>query len=164
MRLRLLPLLALWLPACSGPSKEFYTFTGPARADFAPVGEALGSRCGSLDCHGAVARNFRVYSRNGLRIGGVTAEGNTTPEEYDATYTSLVSIQPEILEQVLVEGGVKPERWVVVAKGNGTVHHKGGVAMSIGSAADRCLRSWLASALDTAACQEAFEYLAPVPP
>ena len=89
--------------------------------------------------------------------------GSTSPCEYDATYTALESIQPEVFALVLREGGARPERWIVVSKGNGTVAHKGHDAMPIGGSADRCVRSWLTGNIDAQACLDASEYLPPEP-
>jgi hypothetical protein len=151
--------------ACSGPpSDERYLFTGPPRASFPPAADALAARCGSVDCHGVAPRNLRIYSVNGLRINAITGQGATTQEEYDATYTSVVSIDPEVLALVLQEGGFAAERWIVISKGQGYEAHKGGTAMPLGSAADRCLKSWLRGAVDPAACLEASEFLAPEAP
>jgi hypothetical protein len=158
-------LLAALAGGCSGPSSDGrFSFTGPPRASFPPVSDALSARCGSVDCHGVAPRNMRIYGVNGLRINGVTGQGATTQEEYDATYTSVVSIDPEMLGVVLDEGGFAAERWIVISKGGGHEAHKGGTAMPLGSAADRCVRSWLRNAVDPNACLEASEFLAPEAP
>jgi len=158
-------LLVALAGGCSGPPSDGrFSFTGPPRASFPPVSDALAARCGSVDCHGVAARNLRVYGANGLRINGVTGQGATTQEEYDATYTSVVSIDPEVLAIVLQEGGFAAERWIVISKGGGHEAHKGGTAMPLGSVSDRCVRSWVRGAVDQAACLEASEFLAPEAP
>jgi hypothetical protein len=61
-------LLCLALVACNGPDGKPETFQVPSRETFTPVGEMLHTRCGSLDCHGQVGRNLRLYGTNGLRL------------------------------------------------------------------------------------------------
>lgn len=198
-RLASVALLSLWLCACNGPaSNGVFTFSwaaeGPCPADpnqgrldaqsyapcsFLPVADALEAHCGTLDCHGQLARNVRVYGLNGLRIkdpndpnSGITGVGATTAKERDSTYLSVIGIQPEVLSQVFAEHGTRPERWIVYSKGSGLEHHKGGSPMPRPTglctespcAANICVRSWLTGALDLAACQGASEYLPPEPP
>ena len=76
------------------------------------MGDVLGSHCGSLDCHGHPARNMRIYAYNGLRIADVSGTGTTTDAEYDASYQSVIAIDPEALAFVVDEGGDRPERWI----------------------------------------------------
>ena len=120
MKARLPPILiagALAAPvACSvPPAEDRAAYDAPPRESFPPVGDALGSNCGSLDCHGHVARNLRLFSFNGLRLEGVPGVGVTLPAEYAASYDSIVSIDPEALGTVVDEGGDRPERWIVVS-------------------------------------------------
>jgi len=158
-------LVSLYLAlGCSGPAADG-RFVGyaPSLETFPPVGEVIGSHCGSLDCHGQKGRNLRVYSGNGLRIDEVSG-GATTPDEYSSTYDSLISIDPEVLSAVVQEGGQKPERWIVISKGRGREAHKGEVAMEANGEADRCVVSWLAALIDEAACTAAAEVLPPEAP
>lgn len=155
---------ALYLSACSmPPSNDRAAFSAPARDVFPAVGDALGSHCGSLDCHGHPARNLRVHSFNGLRLEGVPGIGVTSPAEYDATYDSVVAIDPEVLGILVDERGDRPERWIVVSKGRGTEAHKGNAAMAADDPSDRCLVSWVAGALDSEACTAAAEVVPPTP-
>lgn len=148
--------------ACSGPSADdAHVIPAPALDAFPPVGDVLHSHCGSLDCHGDRARNLRLYGINGLRIGGVTGTGPTTPEEYEASYQSVVLLEPETLGRVVLEGGGDPARLTLVRKARGAEAHKGGAPMPQGSPGDRCLTSWLGQSVDTAACAEAAEIPAP---
>lgn len=137
----------LALVACDGPDSAPKTFTVPSRETFTPVGEILHARCGSLDCHGQVGRSLRIYGTNGLRLapedrpgvdGGVTSEA-----EQDANYGAVVGLEPELLEQVTLEGGAHPERLTLIRKARGTEHHKGGTVIAEGGASDRCLTDWL---------------------
>jgi hypothetical protein len=150
--------------ACAVPPADDRTaFNAPARDVFPAVGEMLGSSCGSLDCHGHVARNLRIYGFKGLRLEGVPGVGVTSQAEYDRSYDSVVAIDPESLGTVVDEKGDRPERWIVVSKGRGTEAHKGNVAMVPDGPADRCMVSWIAGALDEEACAAAAEIVPPEP-
>ena len=130
---------------------------------FTPVAEAMHTRCGTLDCHGSPERNLRVYGQNGLRYlaSGVSGQGATTPQEVEATYFSVLLLEPEILGQVISEGGDRPSRLQLVRKARGLDHHVGGSAARRGSAMDLCLLSWLAGAVNELECAQAAELLRP---
>ncbi len=148
--------------ACSSPPADDHVlYSAPARDVFPAVGDVLGSHCGSLDCHGHPARNMRIYAYNGLRIADVSGTGTTTDAEYDASYQSVIAIDPEALAFVVDEGGDRPERWIVVSKGRGSEAHKGHTAMVAGEPADLCVLSWVAGALDEEACIAGAEILPP---
>ncbi|MFO0571755.1 MAG: hypothetical protein U0263_39385 [Polyangiaceae bacterium] len=149
--------------ACSPPEKDAReTFRTPDEAAFARVSAVLEARCGSLDCHGQMGRSLRIFGRNGLRasrddVSGADAGVPTRPEEELANYASVVALEPEILDRVVVEGGKSPERLTLVRKARGSEHHKGGRAWEEGGAADRCFVSWLRGKVDTAACEQGKE-------
>jgi hypothetical protein len=126
----------------------------PSRASYAPVGDMLQAMCGSLDCHGQVGRNLRLYGARGLRFdpNDNAAENPTTPREYDESYWSVIGLEPEIIGQVVREAGAAPERLTLVRKARQLEKHKGGTLMMPGDARDRCLLSWLAGGIDAAAC------------
>ncbi len=150
--------LLCFVCACSTPSREDRaTFRAPSESDFAPVSGVLEAHCGSLDCHGQVGRSLRIFGQNGLRLSrddltGADAGVPTRPDEDQANYASVVGLEPEILDQVVSEGGASPERLTLVRKARGSEQHKGGSAIVQGGAADRCILSWLAGALDQSAC------------
>jgi len=162
--------LTLWTTmSCKGPSGDqvfFPTFppgpvVGPdagshanvATANFRLVADVLIGHCGTLDCHGNIARNFRIYDVSGLRLPpNVTGQGGTTDAEYEKTYESLVMIQPEVLSTIYKQGGAHPERWIMITKARGTEVHKGGTPWHAGSDPDRCLTSWISNATDATAC------------
>lgn len=149
---------------CSAPdANERDELTVPPFEQFAPASEALSAHCGSLDCHGDVARNFRLYGKNGLRLMGALVPGGdpTTDAERIENYRSLVAIEPELTSQVFREKGAKPDRLTLIRKGRGTEHHKGGVAMTEGDATDACITSFLSGAVELDACSEAAEFLRP---
>lgn len=149
--------------ACSGPPADgLYYPNPPPYEGFVPVADALETRCGTLDCHGNSARNLRVYGIDGIRSGGnVTGNKATTEEEYQKTYSAFVAIQPEILSQIVSQHGARPERWIVITKGRGAEHHKGGSRMAPGDAMDVCITSWLTGVVDQEKCGTASNVVPP---
>lgn len=135
----------------------------PERSGFAPVSEMLGVRCGSLDCHGHPARNLRLYNRWGLRLDPERVPGGdpTTDAEHSANFASVVALEPEQLESVVLSGGAEPGRLTLVRKGRGSEHHEGGVVIATGGDADRCLVSWLEGLVEAEACARAAELSRP---
>jgi hypothetical protein len=136
----------------------------PPRAGFEAVADALQVTCGTLDCHGQPGRNLRLYGARGLRIdpGDSSAEGTTTAAEYEATYWSVVGLEPEPLSAVVRQKGSDSTRLTLVRKARGDEQHKGGRLMAVGDDLDRCLTSWLAGQVATAICETVS--LAPRPP
>jgi hypothetical protein len=149
--------------SCSGPSGDETQVipTGASREAFPAVADVLHSRCGSLDCHGTVGRNLRIYGLNGLRIDGITGTGLTTAQEYDANFLSVVALEPITFGLVVRDGGRDPDRLSLVRKARGVEAHKGGKPMPQDSTGDRCLISWLSSSVNADACADAAEMAAP---
>jgi hypothetical protein len=147
------------LHACSTPSPNATVVeTVPDRASFDVVADLLVKRCGTLDCHGEVGRDLRIYGSLGLRLAPAdrpVSKGQTTTPEYDQDYDSVVGLEPEILSTVVAEGGTGPERLTFVRKARGTEHHKGGSLWQAGDPQDQCVTSWLAGHTDTADCLSA---------
>jgi hypothetical protein len=133
----------------------------PDRASFPAVSDLLDHRCGTLDCHGVTYRNLRIYGREGLRFAADARPSSgpqpTTAAEYDATFQSLVGLEPETLSAVLAEGGGHPERLTFVRKARGTEDHKGLAIWAEGDPQDVCVTSWLAGHTDVAVCQQALK-------
>jgi hypothetical protein len=130
----------------------------PERASFAPVAQVLVRHCGTLDCHGEVHRNLRIYGNEGLRWASTARPlmpACTTADEVEQDYASVVGLEPEVMSAVVADGGERPERLTLIRKARGTEHHKGGGLFQTGDDADTCLTSWLASETDTAACLRA---------
>jgi len=157
-------------PACEGQIGEVggnspvqLELLAPTRTDFERVADAMQPHCGTLDCHGEAGRNLRLFGGRGLRLapGGNPLDGDTTPAEYDATFWSVVGLEPETLTAVLQDKGDDPERLSLIRKARGHERHKGGTLMVAGDALDRCLTSWLAGAVDQPPCQTAAMYAAP---
>jgi hypothetical protein len=151
--------LLLVVVACTFPSSTATNaVTPPDRASFPPVADLLGKRCGTLDCHGSAYRNLRVYGSLGLRLSPndrPLSKGQTTPEEYDADFASIVGLEPEIMNEVVQQGGASPDRLTFVRKARGTEHHKGGSLMQAGDPEDECITSWLSGHTDVAGCASA---------
>ncbi len=117
----------------------------------------LNRRCGTLDCHGQSGRGLRNYGTRGLRAakpdGGLFPGGeNTTEEEKQFNYQSLVAVQPEMMARVVAEGGADPDRLLLIekalAKGcengrNAYLCHKGGKVLAQDDNGYRCLVAWL---------------------
>jgi hypothetical protein len=164
---------ALWL-SCTGSVGEPYslpprsgqpgtTLAAPLRATYAPVHDVLQTTCGTLDCHGQLGRNLRLYGGRGLRLLRTDnpADNPTTHEEYDQSYWSVIGLEPEVMSDVILDGGRDPERLTLVRKARNLEHHKGGKLFVAGDDRDRCLTSWLAGQLDDAACKNGKELVRP---
>jgi hypothetical protein len=148
--------------ACGSPPDEARVgIIAPDRGQFPPVSMLLDHRCGSLDCHGARTRNFQIYGCEGLRLGDAApgcrnaSSIDTTSEEHDATYRSLVTLEPAVMTEVVQGKGAHPELLTFVRKARGTEAHKGGTLITPGDDQDVCVTSWLAGAVDKGACARA---------
>jgi hypothetical protein len=133
-----------------------------SEAAFGPVADYLDHRCGSLDCHGNVARNLRIWGCEGMRLSPTDAPicnrlggKKTTPMEHTATYESLVGLEPTAMSAVVLDNGQDPQLLTFVRKARGQESHKGGALIVLGDDQDRCITSWLAGATDTMACGNA---------
>ena len=176
-------MLALFL-ACSfspsdarigidAPSFQQYTADAPVPPGQQPtptsVGDFLDHRCGSLDCHGNPQRNLQLWGCDGQRLpveGGVAAQNHpgclvsggvpTTPEEYYASYRSLVALEPAVMSEV-VKAGPKgnPDLLTFVRKARGEEAHTGGTLVMPGDDGDICMTAWLIGPSNTAACASA---------
>lgn len=160
-------LLGLLLAACAGPEDQRKRVDVASREHFELVSEMLGARCGSLDCHGQVGRNLRLYSRSGLRLDPAAVPeadaGVGTDAETEANYRSVIALEPELLRLVIEDGGEQPERLTLIRKARGTESHKGGQALVPTSSGDNCLVSWLQGNLNGLACLEGARLSRPNP-
>jgi hypothetical protein len=171
MKNLLLPLLAAastGLAACSfPPSDARIGINAPSEnaTEWDPVADYMGYHCGSLDCHGNAARNLVVWSCFGLRLGDAVSgclnikHLTTTPDEYNATYRSLVGLEPNAMSVVVAgagqDGGSNPDILTFLRKARGEENHKGGTIFTAGSEADVCFTSWLAGATNVTDCTNA---------
>jgi hypothetical protein len=152
--------LLLLIVGC-GPSLDTQThehdtaLAAPSAADFPAVSDALEVSCGTLDCHGQVGRNLRIYGAGGLRLSEADKPGGdpTTDLEYLSTYVSLVSLEPETLSQV-VTLQADPNQLTLVRKTRGIERHKGGQRARTGDSLDRCIVLWLIGKSDPDSCAE----------
>jgi hypothetical protein len=157
----------VFVNACSeAPSDARTGIIAPSGSEraFGPVGAFLGHRCGSLDCHGRPERNLRIYGCEGMRLldtdapicGPAKGGRRTTPEEHQATYRSLVGLEPAVMSAVVEDHGRDPELLTFIRKARGVESHKGGALVVPGDDQDICLTSWLAGQTNLTACNAAF--------
>jgi hypothetical protein len=143
------------------PNAHFTPALPAADAQFRPVGDFLQHRCGTLDCHGHVERNFKVYSGDGLRLAADAVSGDalnpTTDDEYRTTWASISDLEPETMQSVVANNGDKPERLTFVRKMRGVESHAPPRLVTPGDDQDTCVTSWLAGHTDTAACTKAVD-------
>lgn len=156
MRAQLTACMLVLIAGCSAPDTSARVDpVGPDRAQFKAVAPMLVRSCGSIDCHGSPYRNLRVFGYGGARL-----EPNARPDfparvtdvESDATYDAVIGIEPELTREVVDARGAGADRLSLVRKARGTEEHKGGGRIVAGSDADRCLTTWLGSAVDVEAC------------
>jgi hypothetical protein len=133
--------------ACAPIQNDRIGIEAPPYSDdsFHPVADYLENRCGTLDCHGSSGRNLRMWGCEGLRLDPDASPAScgtpTTEAEYQATYRSLVALEPQVMTTVFAgcsaafaEGGVDypvgdpchPELLTFIRKARGTEAHKGG--------------------------------------
>ena len=140
------------------------TIDAPAESTFKPMGDFMIRRCGTLDCHGQIGRNLRLYGEWGMRLASsdVPGQSPTTAAEYEADYETVIGLEPEILSQVVMQGGSNPTRLRLFSKPMGLLEHKGGTLIpenpSVVLTNDpqyTCIVSWLSQSVNTMACQTA---------
>jgi hypothetical protein len=149
-----LVVLGLVSSGCGGGDLDTAEFRVPPADEFAFVAPTMVRHCGSLDCHGVAERNLRLYGQYGLRLDpqATSHETPTTSAEVDVDYRAVISVEPEILADVFASGGERPERLTLIRKARGAEKHVGKARFPEGSPGDRCLVSFLAGAVDGAAC------------
>jgi hypothetical protein len=165
-RARLSLALLLFACACSTPPSDsrYVPASLPDQTTFAPVASLLTLRCGSIDCHGAPARNLRLFGSAGLRASAGDRPFIPvcdTPDEIDLDYQGVVGLEPERMSAVVADHGANPDRLSMVAKARGDEMHKGGQMWRAGDDSDTCLLSWLSGAPNAASCTSAVTALLP---
>jgi hypothetical protein len=166
-----LALAALLLVGCGpslhdqGAGNGVELLDAPRRDQFPHVENAMLPHCGTLDCHGQISRNLRLFGLHGLRLSpdANPLDGTTTREEYDASYWSVVGLEPEVMSRVIAEKGARPGRLTMIRKARGIEQHKGGQLMDEADALDTCIVGWLAGAEFLAACDAVAETPRPEP-
>jgi hypothetical protein len=145
--------------ACSSPPPDArFKETLPDEKTFPAVADMLIQACGTLDCHGTVARNLRLYGDTGLRYSPLDVPSTlypTTTDERTQDYDSVVGLEPEMMSQVVASGGSDPERLTFVRKARGTESHKGGAVIAVGDPRDVCITTWLEGHTRASACTAA---------
>jgi hypothetical protein len=155
--------LAACALGCSAPAGSTYTPSSlPETTTFPYVAEFMVHRCGTLDCHGSVYRNLRVYGDEGLRYSTSDSASDipcvpagTTDAEVGQDYLSIVGLEPETMNAVVSDHGADPQRLTLIAKPLGIEEHKGGTLFHVGDDEYTCMTSWLAGKTNTAACLNA---------
>jgi hypothetical protein len=158
---------ALYLFGCNdlSPSGPQENLSVPSRSAFPPVGDAMQLRCGTLDCHGQVGRNMRLYGRYGLRLdpNDDPLTELTSDAEYEASFESIVGLEPETMSNV-VQHLADPEALTMVRKSRGIEEHKGGQIVTPGDPLDTCMVGWIVGAFDAGACESVVQTPRPEPP
>jgi len=147
---------------CSSPdASATLTPVAPPEDQFPYVAQLMVHRCGTLDCHGSVYRNLRVYGDEGLRYSPndpnarPCVPASTSGEEVAQDYQSVVGLEPESLSTVVANHGANPESLTLIAKPVGLAAHQGGTLFHEGDDAYICMTSWLAGSTNTTACVNA---------
>jgi len=133
---------------------------------FGPVADYLDHRCGTLDCHGQVGRNLRIWGCEGMRLESTDVPQcsrqlggrATTPAEHQETYRSLVGLEPAVMSAVVAGGGHDPELLTFVRKARGAETHRGGTLITPGDPQDDCITSWLTGTTSMSACASAIGF------
>jgi hypothetical protein len=150
--------LAAALACSSPPPDQRFVETTPDTTTFPAVASMLIQACGTLDCHGTVARNLRLYGDTGLRLSPTDVPSTLIPtraDEVTQDFDSVVGLEPEVMSQVVASGGANPGRLTFVRKARGTESHKGGAVVVPGDPRDVCITTWLQGHADASACAAA---------
>ncbi|MEM1030476.1 MAG: hypothetical protein AAGN82_09005 [Myxococcota bacterium] len=176
----LLALLAAVSLGCESGSEPVPTLCGPfdydpetqtaeETDDFPKVSSVLERRCGTLDCHGTLARPMRIYGAGGLRLftleefndseeaqdnGTISGGVGTTAAEHDANRRSLCGLEPELTSAV-VRGEAVPDDLMALRKPLLIERHKGGAVLQVGGQGAVCISCWLRGWPDDIDCQDA---------
>ena len=137
----------------------------PTRDDFPAVSDAMQLKCGTLDCHGQMGRNLRLFGHYGLRLvdgGNPIDPFESTEEEYEASYLSVIGLEPEAMTKV-VRKQLAPIDLQFVRKPRNIESHKGHQLMIKGDALDTCLVGWLTGAFEGDACAYVVTHPKPEP-
>ena len=136
----------------------------PSRTDFPQVADAMQLHCGTLDCHGQVGRNMRLYGQFGRRLDPKDDPLNqpTSDAEYQASYWSVVGLEPEAMSLV-VQHQASPNTLTMVRKPRGIEEHKGGVLVHPGDPLDYCIVGWVNGSFNAGACNTVVQTPRPEP-
>lgn len=110
------------------------------------VSPFLERRCGTLDCHGGIARPMRLFGQLGLRHPGednISGGKSTTAVELTANYFSVCNVDAEKMDESVKNFGNNAATLLLVTKARGAEKHKGGQVVAEGDSGDKCLLGWL---------------------
>lgn len=158
------------LAGCEGDGVPVNVACGPLE-EFPPVSLVLERRCGTIDCHGTLARPLRIYSAGGLRLGtleeiadpGLAFENGTIPggdatseAEFEANRQAVCGLEPE-KTALAVAGTIPPEELMVLRKPLELEEHKGAQLFLPGDPGATCLSCWVRGFPDVIECADAVQ-------
>jgi len=173
---RLMTALTLSALSCAACVQEFpgpSVYKCPDFDNFKPVSTVLEKRCGTIDCHGNIARPLKIYGKRGQRLftleeyvddslaeknGTVPGGKDTTDDEYRANWRSVCGLEPELMTRV-VDGSATGLELLLLRKPLQIERHKGGPLFIRNDAAYNCIASWLEGALSISECELAAKEL-----
>lgn len=150
---------------CVGGNPEgLYQFPDEGAFVSKGVSAFMEKRCGSMDCHGNVARPLRLYSQYGLRLEAADVRGPTTAAEQKANYLSVTGLEPEELTTAVASKGAYTDFMLlkkpVGEEGFGVKHKGGPVLRALPSDPGwSCLLGWVRGDADAAICDQATKAL-----
>ena len=128
------------------------------------VSAMMESRCGGLDCHGQVGRPLRLYSARGLRLAvpdqDLRDTRQTTPEERNENYQSVIGLEPEGLSDSVMTQGEYVDHQLLLKplddEGGLGVRHKGGPVLqpTPNDPGWQCLFGWVKGEPNRQACAD----------
>ncbi|MBI4700598.1 MAG: hypothetical protein HY744_05445 [Deltaproteobacteria bacterium] len=151
-------------------------------SEFFLVSPLLERRCGTLDCHGQLARPLRIYGRGGLRrVDNLTQEGldeysnpalaqknktfpgeggkDTTEQEVADNRRSACGLEPELMTEIVEKAAsgaqTSVKQLLLLQKPLGLQQHKGEIQLVEGSASYDCISGWIRGKLDKKQCEKA---------
>lgn len=151
-------LASLAAPGCLGeeatqsdvfacPNKSAFTgIPDEGGAAMTGVSAYLERRCGTLDCHGSTNIPMRLHGQLGRRLpneGNVPGGAPTTPQELEANFATVCTVEPEKTAEQVDTFGQSAEELLIVRKARGIEGHKGGPIVKEGDPGDQCIINWL---------------------
>ncbi len=133
--------------ACSQDLGATVTNACPSQDVFQnSVSPYMERRCGTLDCHGGIARPMRLFGKLGLRHpdeSNVPGGKGTSKAELAANYTSVCGVEPEKMNETVANLGNTADELLMIRKARGLEKHKGGKVVNEADHADNCMLGWL---------------------
>ena len=128
----------------------------PPAEEFRAVSQLAEKRCGTIDCHGGLARPLRIYGQGGLRLDPEDVPGGraTTADELRENRESMCNLEPERMIQFQT-GEITARDLMLLRKPLELERHKGGPVLEEGNLGLTCLESWLQGEPNTNTCQTA---------